>query len=1090
MRARIKIHVGPVLLFLPLLVLLAIPVAAQSQSAWRYWTSENGLPESYIRNINVDIDGRVWFSHGVVEAFSTLDGHVVRAYPYSLTAGSVYGSRNGEAWAQDRTVLLRFRKGEWSSYAGSDLKGVLEGSPLRGLCPVDTESVVLLLPNRILLFDALTGKISTIASADTIGFGNFSEILRRHDAKGFWVCASGGLLSCVRASDGKGFAIERFPLQHEKYSNLSRMHEGPGQELFVTVQVTDGRAVLRLEGNRWEQVYATNAGTVEGWRGPSGSLWARRDDVLLLEQDGRFEPVDRTGALSGNLMSVFSGENGDFWIGTSQGAVRYAPDLWVEPRELTGDKQICNSISEDSRGRLWVLYPRKIAISSGSTWKLLDLPSNTTGRSTQVHSLQPLGRDQMVLAADVRSGSVTQQMLLVDGDAGTFQPIAHPEGLAVRTILRRDDGTLLVHCGNATEYRVDIYDGRSFRKFAALGKNTISDLRALYEARNGDLWLGGLTGAIRYRNGKTDTYYFKELGPNNGVFTIGESRDGKIWLGGRNRIVTFDGKNWTTLLEGVDRARSIMRADNGDMWVASGTGVHCFRNGQWVSNTGEDGLPSSMGYEVFQDSQGRVWCGTTRGLALRNPGADVEAPDTFVPEERNLREAPPAGNVQLAFTGSDRWNVTIDSRLVFSYRIDDGGWSRCAPEASASLTGLSWGGHSFEVRAMDRNGNIDPSPAVFRFAVLRPWYLQIGFLAIAAVAGVVIFFQGRRTYRDFRERGRIIDQLTSANQQVQQRTEEAVAANDAIKRELAERHRAEKAARQGEERIRHLYGQMSQSISRLNAGVGEVAAMAGELAEGANQISRASESLASGAGEQAGAVEEISSSLKVVATATLETEKHAQAVEQLAESARNSTARGAGRMQELSSAVEKIKVSSDETGRIVKVIRELAFQTNLLSLNASIEAARAGDAGKGFAVVAEEVRDLANRSAQAAKESETLIEEAQRNAEHGVSLNRQVVTGLQEIQDQVQVVSDVLKTVNVTLREQSLQITEIARGMDQINKVTQSAAGSSEESASAAGQIAQHAAKLQSLVEVLSTAVDELDRLPKETEARLELVGR
>jgi len=1069
---------------------MTTPLSAQNQSAWRYWTSDHGLPESYIRNVNLDVEGRVWLSHGVVEAFSMVDGHMVRTYPFSLTAGFIHGSRNGEAWAQNQSVLIRFRNGRWETYSNAELKAVLEGSPLRGLCPVDTEQVVLLLPNRIVLFDAVSGNISTIETAENVGLGNFSEILRRHDGNGFWVSTSGGVASGVRARAGARFRVEPLAPADQKYSNFSRMHEGPGRELFATAQGPDGRTVLRLEGNRWALVYSAGGGTVEGWRGPNGSIWVRRDEVLMTETDGRFQPVDRTDALSGNLMSVFSGQTGEFWIGTSQGAVRYAPSLWASPRGLGRVGEICSSIAQDERGRTWVLYRAQVAILEGNTWRILDLPSNTTARSTQVHSLQLLGRDRMVLAADVQSGSSAQQIVVVDPETGSCEPIRHPEGLPIRSVLRRHDGTLLAHCGNATDYRIDIFDGQRFRKFVDLGKDKISDLRTIHEARNGDLWLGGLTGAFLYRNGKAEAFDFDQLGPNNGVFAIGESRTGAIWLGGRNRVVVFDGKNWTSLLERVDRARAIVCAGNGDMWVASGTGVHRYHEGLWVSNASDDGLPSSMAYEVFEDSQGRIWCGTTRGVSIRNPEADVEAPETFIPDGRNLREAPPAGNVQLAFMGSDRWNVTTAARLLYSYRIDGGGWSGFGSADSAALTGLGWGDHAFEVRAMDRNGNVDSSPALFQFTVLRPWYLQIGFLAIAAIAGIVIFFQGRRTIRDYRERGRIIDQLTAANQQVEQRTEEAVAANETIRRELAERHRAETAARQSEERIRHLYEQMSESISRLNAGIGEVAAMASELSEGAKQISRASESLASGAGQQAGSVEEISSSLKVVATATLETEKHAGAVEQLAESAKNSTARGVGRMQELSLAVQKIKGSSDETGRIVKVIRELAFQTNLLSLNASIEAARAGDAGKGFAVVAEEVRDLANRSAKAAKESEGLIEEAQRNAEHGVSLNREVVSGLEEIQDQVQVVTDVLKTVNTTLREQSVQISEIARGMDQINKVTQSAAGASEESASAAGQIAHHAVNLQQLVQVLSAALDELDRLPKGAEQRLELIGR
>ena len=111
----------------------------------------------------------------------------------------------------------------------------------------------------------------------------------------------------------------------------------------------------------------------------------------------------------------------------------------------------------------------------------------------------------------------------------------------------------------------------------------------------------------------------------------------------------------------------------------------------------------------------------------------------------------------------------------------------------------------------------------------------------------------------------------------------------------------------------------------------------------------------------------------------------------IAEEARNSADRGVESMNRMSSSINRIKSSSDATAKIVKTIDEIAFQTNLLALNAAVEAARAGDAGKGFAVVAEEVRNLAHRSAEAAKNTTNLIEEAVRNSEDGVKINSEVL---------------------------------------------------------------------------------------------------
>jgi len=157
-----------------------------------------------------------------------------------------------------------------------------------------------------------------------------------------------------------------------------------------------------------------------------------------------------------------------------------------------------------------------------------------------------------------------------------------------------------------------------------------------------------------------------------------------------------------------------------------------------------------------------VWAGTTRGLSLYHPEADMDPPRTFVLAEKNLRETPPGGEVRLVFSGIDKWKYTLPDRLLFSYRMDGGAWSPFGAGSSASYRGLTSGRHRFEARAMDRNGNIDPHPAAFGFSVLRPWYAQAGFLFSAGFGGTIIVCLGVVAARDYRNRGRLIGQLMCA----------------------------------------------------------------------------------------------------------------------------------------------------------------------------------------------------------------------------------------------------------------------------------------------------------------------------------------
>ena len=175
-------------------------------------------------------------------------------------------------------------------------------------------------------------------------------------------------------------------------------------------------------------------------------------------------------------------------------------------------------------------------------------------------------------------------------------------------------------------------------------------------------------------------------------------------------------------------------------------------------------------------------------------------------------------------------------------------------------------------------------------------------------------------------------------------------------------------------------------------------------------------------------------------------------------------------MQTMAVAMNDIKGSSDEVAKIIKTIDEIAFQTNILALNAAVEAARAGEAGMGFAVVADEVRNLAQRAAQAAKETSGKIETAVTKTTQGVQISAKVAQSLQEIVAKVRQVDELAAEVAAASREQSQGIEQVNTAVTQMDKVTQSSAATAEESASASEE-------LNAQAEVLRDAVGDLLKL-------------
>ena len=263
---------------------------------------------------------------------------------------------------------------------------------------------------------------------------------------------------------------------------------------------------------------------------------------------------------------------------------------------------------------------------------------------------------------------------------------------------------------------------------------------------------------------------------------------------------------------------------------------------------------------------------------------------------------------------------------------------------------------------------------------------------------------------------------------------------------------------------RSITGPIHRIIASLTSGSDQVSAASG-------QVSQTSQEMAEGASEQASSLEQTSASLQQMAAMTQQNAANAREAKQIAVEMRKGGETGKDAMLRMADAIQRIKASSDDTARIIKTIDEIAFQTNLLALNAAVEAARAGDAGKGFAVVAEEVRNLAQRSAEAAKNTAALIEESQQNAADGVNVSTEVAGTLNQIVDGIVRMNDLVNGVSTASEEQARGAEEVNRAVEQMDKLTQTNAASAEESASASEELSAQAKELRDMVNVLVNVV-------------------
>ncbi|HPG37950.1 MAG TPA: methyl-accepting chemotaxis protein [bacterium] len=257
---------------------------------------------------------------------------------------------------------------------------------------------------------------------------------------------------------------------------------------------------------------------------------------------------------------------------------------------------------------------------------------------------------------------------------------------------------------------------------------------------------------------------------------------------------------------------------------------------------------------------------------------------------------------------------------------------------------------------------------------------------------------------------------------------------------------------------------LNKALDNLDESLEQISVGADQVATGTEQISTGNQGIAQGATTQASSLQEISSSMQEMASITKQNSSNANEAKNLSELTRTNTVKSMESMNSLSQAINEMKVSADNTSKIIKSIDDIAFQTNLLALNAAVEAARAGEAGKGFAVVAEEVRNLAMRSAEAAKSTAEMIQDSVKNAGQGVDLNKQVLGNLTEIQNQIIKMNEVIAEIAAASEQQNEGIEQVTTALEQLNLVTQQNAANSEESASTAEELSSQTEEMRSMV--------------------------
>lgn len=748
------------------LLLMLVSRSAERVANWRAFQA--GEPPTV--SVTLSPRGRIIARHGDGAAMTILDGYSSRQLALAENLGyRVYESRSGQFWSVSQDGVALYQRGQWTFHSlpeirAENLKSFRQIRPI-SLVPAEVNRTLILLPDRLLQFDAISSRTTTLKLASDAGLGQFNEMTE---------AANGDLL----VSGSLGLARVAGPVRHLNVASQWTQYLLPPGSMAENVQrpfETAAGEILapafgRADSSIRHLLRSSEGGLVEEsivrerfrflWSGWNGVRWGLSFNGLFRQSGRATNEWIREGSVD-TYYDVAVQTNGIFFLATSSGVIRYAPLLWQAPAELS---EIPCLAATQGASTLWLATSDGLFAWSDEKGERHAWPEDFESSLATIESVFEAPNGKALVSS-------SQTSLLFDPATRRFSP----PPIAGRALGVFRDGTIALRTDNG----LAAFDGDSSKLRLSFGEAGLSgDPAFVVETRSGDLWFGGAFGLARLGRGETKVILFAVNDGSSAerVQCLAEVGDDKLWAGGVDSVFELRGQRWEKIKGGIDRPRAIFRSRDGAIWVGASDGVHRFVNGAWIAHGDEEGIPSSIAHDVLQDRGGRLWAATSRGAVRYFPEADPDEPRTFTPALLENENQESAGTT-VSFVGADKWNYTSAARLLYSYRIDEGAWSPFTNLNSATFENLGAGPHYVQARAMDRNGNQDPSIATLEFAVTLPWSRDprlIGVLILGLI--VVAFFAALAVNRHLR----LVKSYAEVERMVAERTAQLEKANQEL----------------------------------------------------------------------------------------------------------------------------------------------------------------------------------------------------------------------------------------------------------------------------------------------------------------------
>jgi signal transduction histidine kinase len=722
---------------------LLVPNApAEPPVNWRVYRGPEGLPYSVTTAVALGPDGGAVIRQGEENLLSFFDGYEVKQIPPSAQPLLVVQSGSpGTVWAQYRDGFMQYEHGRWIPLPVKEVAVAMQSTGRQQnlrWCSVQPNQVLFLVGDQLLEYDAVRRETTLVLRVEQTRLGSFLDLGAGGEGT-VWLTGRDGVarlgpeFSSVNAESNTTSFVTP-PTVPARNLRRPMRDEANGATMLADSAVDGHLLWARLAEGVWQTGMVPDSHTQRAWRMPDGMMWFLTPSALFHLAPGR--TVEQEASLATQYWDVAVGEQGVFYVATSEGLLRYMPLPWQAPRGLEAEAMPYQFVREDSGNHLWCASDSMVMALADGAWKKYLLPGVDVG-APQISKRLVILPDGHVLYG------FNNRLFGFSSARGGFEEILHPSGARLKLLGQLADGAaavqVLMQAESETNYALAHYNGKEFRPLngAGLKPALLGALNFLHTARNGDLWIGGASGLARFHGQKWGTFPQPD-----GGFSLVELEGGKMWFGGRNNIHQFDGKTWQVVQSGLDHINAMVQSRDGSIWVAVGNGLYRFYKNSWIYNAVREGLPTSTINDIFEDHGGQLWAATSLGVSLLHPALDLDPPRTILKLDIPNAHAP-QNEASFTVQGRDRWRITQDVRLLFAYQLDGAAWTPYEKRTQIALHDLTPGHHQLRVRAMDVNGNEEANPTTLDFITPRPWYreprLQI---ILAGAIALIVFFAG------------------------------------------------------------------------------------------------------------------------------------------------------------------------------------------------------------------------------------------------------------------------------------------------------------------------------------------------------------